>query len=233
MSGGRAPPQWGLKQGGGLGLWGPQWSKKLAGSLGRTQGVRASPGRLCGEVTAEWPGKASGQDWVLLLLAGAGWGTKRPTQLAPTSLPLTKMTTMWGLGRLGGTPSAAIQMNLSKNRNNLSHLTGKVNGSGSLSELAFSCTLHLSALFSSCWLYSQVARPIIGKDAPQPAPGPHPASSVARVGDFLMVPAIVSELTPTGRTWEACPSLKQFLHRTTSVDYMLSFGACNGKAARR
>lgn len=98
----------------------------------------------------------------------------------------------WVVGR---TLSAAVQNSLSKNRDNVSHLTGKVIDRGNLSELAFLLTCHLSALFSACWLYSQVGLTITGKDAPQPAPGPHLASSVAPVEPFLMVSAIVSELT--------------------------------------
>lgn len=68
--------------------------QKACWESGKSSGGRASPGRGGGEVTAEWPGKAAGQDWALLPGAETGWGAKKPTHLSPISLPLTKMTTI-------------------------------------------------------------------------------------------------------------------------------------------
>lgn len=131
----------------------------------------------------------------------------------PCPCPLTKMTTTEELGRLGRTLSAAIQTSLSRNRDNLSHLTEKVNGfrhggiwypwmlSG-VSLSALSPALSLSQLcFPQCWLYPQMTPPIIGKDAPQPAPGPHTANSAAPLESSLTVLVKVPGLTPIGLTW--------------------------------
>lgn len=128
---------------------------------------------------------------VLPLRAGAGRGTKRPVQLSPMSLPRTIVTTTWGLGRLGRTLLAAIQTSFSKNRDNLSHLTGKVNDSGSLSQLAFLLTISQPCFLRAGYILRWVS-PLLAKMALNQPQAHNLAWPVAPVEPFLMVPAIVS-----------------------------------------
>lgn len=181
----------------GLGFQGPQWGKKLAGSLGRTP----NPGRSCGEVTTEWPGG----------LWGAAQALKGQLSFHPVLL-LTRMTTAWGLGRLGRTLPAAIQTSLSKSKHNLSHLTRKVD-SRSLSELTFSPSLSSVFLMLDGCILRWVSR--YWQRCPSTSPRPISCQLSSPRGAFLGGSNNLRADT-IGLTREMCASLKQSLHLTTA-----------------
>lgn len=140
----------------------------------------------------------------------------------PCPCPLTKMTTTGGLGRLGRTLSAAIQTSLSRNRDNLSHLTEKVNGfrhggiwypwmlSGvCLSALSPECSLSrslpLSTLLSSVLALSSDDSPHYRQRRPSASSRPTSCQLSSPTGVFLnsssQSPRTDTHRTDMGPSW--------------------------------